>query len=117
VPNTNTPRGPLPAVGSPGPRSPRFTSPAAARSAAVPPRYLHPKSEPFPLAVQPRLASWNKADDPEQIRLTEFLRAAEDLLRASLQRLPDPLALRLDVGLPPSVRLLDAHDLDNIYSR
>jgi hypothetical protein len=78
-----------------------------------PQRFQRPDSEPIALAVPPRLASWNKAGDPDQVRLERFLAAAEELVVAQLQRLPDPLALRLDVGLPASVRLLEAHDLDN----
>jgi hypothetical protein len=63
--------------------------------------------------MAPRLASWNRADDPEQVRLGLYLDAAEALLRPIIDGLPDPLALRLDVGLPDHVDLLEARDLDN----
>ena len=57
------------------------------------------------------LASWNRADDPDQVRLRVFLDDAEALLAAS--RVDGPLALRLDVGLPTGRDLLDMADLDN----
>jgi hypothetical protein len=89
------------------------TASEAVLSDGRPPRFQRPDSQPIALAVPPRLASWNKAGDPDQVRLERFLAATEDLVLPRLQRLPDPLALRLDVGLPATVRLLEAHDLDN----
>lgn len=59
----------------------------------------------------PRLASWNKADDPDQVRLRAYLDDTEALVATS--RINGPWALRLDVGLPSSRDLLDAGDLDN----
>ena len=53
------------------------------------------------------------AGHPDQIRLGTFLADAEELTEARLRELSDPLALSLDVGLPPSVALLDQRDLDN----
>ncbi len=38
---------------------------------------------------------------------------AEELTRPLLHELTDPLALSIDVGLPPHTPLLAAHDLDN----
>lgn len=49
----------------------------------------------------------------DQTRLAEFLAHAEGLLEPMLRHLPAPLALRLDVGLPTEVPLLDHRDLDN----
>jgi hypothetical protein len=78
-----------------------------------PVRYRRPESSPFELPLRPRLASWNKAGDPDQMRLTQYLDTVEALVATRVAALPDPLALRVDVGLPDTVRLLDAHDLDN----
>ena len=72
-----------------------------------------PVSQPLPLPVPPRLASWDRAGSPDQVRLTGYLDAAEVLLRPRLEQLHGPLALRLDVGLPGSAALLDQRDLDN----
>ncbi|MEU4826864.1 hypothetical protein AB0H37_33735 [Actinomadura sp. NPDC023710] len=65
------------------------------------------------LGVQPRLASWDATGHPSQIRLKKFLSEAEKMYRPQLNQLPDPLALRLDVGLTGTTPLLDQHDLDN----
>lgn len=75
--------------------------------------YARPEGEAIPLPVPPRLASWNRADDPDQVKLATSLGAAAGLLRPSLAGTPEPLALRLDVGLASSIPLLEAHDLDN----
>jgi hypothetical protein len=75
--------------------------------------FAMPASQPLRLPVPPRLGSWNKADDPDQVRLAGYLDAAEGLLGPILQKLSGPLALRLDVGLPRSAALLDQRDLDN----
>jgi hypothetical protein len=72
-----------------------------------------PAGTPLRLPVPPRLASWNRAGDPDQIRLAGYLDAAEALLRPRLEQLSGPLALRLDVGLPGSAALLSQRDLDN----
>lgn len=61
--------------------------------------------------LEPRLASWNKADDPEQVRLRAYLDDTEAQLAGS--RVDGPWALRLDVGLSAERDLLDGADLDN----
>ena len=81
--------------------------------AGMPGVFAMPSSQPLRLAVAPRLASWNAAGHPDQVRLDAFLTAAEHLLVPRLECLAGPLALRLDVGLPPATRLLDQYDLDN----
>ena len=73
--------------------------------------YARPEGDKQQLRVAPRLASWNKADHPDQVRLRAFLDDAEGLLAAS--RVDGPWALRLDVGLPIGRDLLDMADLDN----
>jgi hypothetical protein len=92
--------------------------PASAVAASVSPQdgpvwYRRPGSSPVELPLQPRLASWNKAGDPDQLRLRQYLDTVQELLGSRIAALPDLLALRLDVGLADTVRLLDAHDLDN----
>ena len=47
------------------------------------------------------------------MKLEAFLAATEQLLRPRCEQLTGPLALRLDVGLPPATPLLDQRDLDN----
>ncbi|MDP7707118.1 hypothetical protein [Mycobacterium sp. TY815] len=71
--------------------------------------YARPENRP--LGFEPRLASWNKSDDPAQVRLRAYLDETEALLAGS--RIDGPWALRLDVGLPATRDLLDAADLDN----
>jgi len=79
--------------------------------------FAPPDGELTPLQVAPRLDSWMGTLHPDQNRLEKFLVHAVDVLAPKLAQLPDPLALRLDVGLPPKVALLDAHDLDNYVFR
>jgi hypothetical protein len=71
------------------------------------------RCQPLQLPVPSRLASWNRAGDPDQVRLAAHLDAVEALLRPRLEQLSGPLALRLDVGLPGAAALLDQRDLDN----
>lgn len=73
--------------------------------------YARPSGVPYQLRVAPRLASWNKAGDPDQVQLQAYLDDTEQLLANA--RIDGPWALRLDVGLPVSRGLLDAADLDN----
>jgi hypothetical protein len=90
--------------------TPRFQ--AAVDDAIVPPMrwYALPENNAIQLSA-PRLASWNKADDPAQVRLRAYLDDTEALLAAS--RIDGSWALRLDVGLPTGRDLLDMADLDN----
>lgn len=73
--------------------------------------YARPENEPRQLRVAPRLASWEKSDHPQQIRLREYLNDTNELLADS--RIDGPWALRLDVGRPSARDLLDMADLDN----
>ena len=61
----------------------------------------------------PRLASWNKATDPDQVRLREYLEDTAELLAPHLVASNGPWALLLEVGLPPGRDLVDMADLDN----
>lgn len=73
--------------------------------------YARPEDDPFILRKPPRLASWNKATDPDQIRLREYLEDTGELLADSMPA--GAWALRLDVGLPIGRDLIDMADLDN----
>jgi hypothetical protein len=75
--------------------------------------FARPGSRPLRLPGPPRLASWEKAGHPDQVLLDEYLDETDELLRPHYGMLSGPLALRLDVGLPAGVGLLDQRDLDN----
>lgn len=61
--------------------------------------------------LEPQLASWNKANDPDQVRLKAYLDDVEAQLAG--YRVEGEWALRLDVGLSADRDLLDGADLDN----
>ncbi|MAS53910.1 MAG: hypothetical protein CMJ44_04660 [Pimelobacter sp.] len=73
--------------------------------------YARPEGEGLFLRKAPRLASWNKASDPDQVRLREYLEDTAELLAPAM--VSGPWALRLDVGLPTGRNLIDMADLDN----
>lgn len=73
--------------------------------------FTRPDGAPLLLPGRPQLECWNKADDPAQVRLQEYLGDTESLLAES--RVEGPWALRLDVGLAAGRNLLDMADLDN----
>lgn len=73
--------------------------------------YARPEGEGLILRKAPRLASWNKASDPDQIRLRKYLKDTAELLAPAMVN--GPWALRLDVGLPTGRDLIDMADLDN----
>lgn len=73
--------------------------------------YLRPEGEGLTLRKAPRLASWNKATDPDQVRLREYLEDTAELLAPAV--VLGPWALRLDIGLPAGRDLIDMADLDN----
>lgn len=75
--------------------------------------FTRPEGAPIQLRTPPRLASWNVAGHPDQLRLAAALDDAEELLAPTVGALSGPLALRLDVGLADHIPLLDEHDLDN----
>lgn len=80
---------------------------------AARPFFARPSAKPVALRVRPRLASWMAVGHRDQIRLEEYLKDTEELIRPRLDELTGPLALSLDVGLPSDTPLLDQHDLDN----
>jgi hypothetical protein len=75
--------------------------------------YTRPTGDRVRLGVQPALASWDKAGSPGQARSAAFIDHVFVSVADQIARTSDPLALRLDVGLPDNVSLLTFHDLDN----
>jgi hypothetical protein len=73
--------------------------------------YARPEGESLQLRITPRLASWERAGHPDQVRLQAYLDETAALLADS--RVDAPWALRLDVGLPAGRDVLDMADLDN----
>src|SRR3954471_14685164 len=73
--------------------------------------YARPEGDGLTLRKTPRLASWNKATDPDQVRLREYLEDTAELLTPAM--VSGPWALLLDVGLPTRRDLVDTADLDN----
>ena len=73
--------------------------------------YACPDADRLSLTVAPQLASWNRANDPEQLRRRPFLDAVQGLLSAAQTQARR--ALRLDVGRPTGRNLLAGADLDN----
>lgn len=74
--------------------------------------YRRPDVEGVVLRKAPRLASWNKSSDPDQVRLREYLEDTAQLVAPHLVR-SGPWALLLEVGLPVGRDLVDMADLDN----
>jgi hypothetical protein len=75
--------------------------------------YERPENPAVVLRTAPRLASWNRAGDSGQARLTRAVAALHDVLDPQLAACSGPIALRFDVGMPQASRLLDERDLDN----
>jgi hypothetical protein len=65
------------------------------------------------LMLAPQLSSWDASTSASHQRLAGYLEHAEDLLAPVLATTRDPLALRLEVGLPADVDVLRERDLDN----
>ncbi|HEX2072620.1 MAG TPA: hypothetical protein VHF92_02445 [Geodermatophilus sp.] len=74
--------------------------------------FARPEGERSALHVAPHVAAWLATGYPDPFHVRELLTLAEETVRPRLRNVPDPLALRLDVGLPEDVRLLDQYDLD-----
>src|SRR5689334_2643339 len=79
----------------------------------VPVFYARPEMVGGVLSVAPALASWDGTDSPGQVRSAAFVAEVGSAVTAGLRATADPLALRLDIGLPDSVPLLAHNDLDN----
>jgi len=75
--------------------------------------YARPDGSAIVLRSTPRLANWNRSGESGQVRLTRALSYSEQLIDPQLAECTGPVAVRFDVGLPRSVRLLDERDLDN----
>lgn len=75
--------------------------------------YARPEAVGDTLGVEPALASWDKAGSPGRARSAAFIAGVHTVVAEQLGATSDPLALRLDIGLPREVSLLAYHDLDN----
>ncbi|MGE5816286.1 MAG: hypothetical protein ACM36C_17505 [Acidobacteriota bacterium] len=74
--------------------------------------FLSPAASLIPLAVAPRLWSWDHAGHPSQTRLTAFLDHVESQLREAGVPSP-PLAIQVNVAVSPGTDLFSSGDLDN----
>jgi hypothetical protein len=75
--------------------------------------FSRPIGPAITLRSAPRLSSWNRAGDSGEARLTRALSYSQAATDAELKAVGAPVALRFDVGLPRTSRLLDERDLDN----
>ena len=83
------------------------------RIARVTQRYRRP-ADGVQLVVQPRLASWDAAGQPGQVRLAGFLDHVATVAAPMLASAHDRLAVELIVGLPSATPLTTGgRDLDN----
>jgi hypothetical protein len=75
--------------------------------------YRHPTCREV-LSVEPRLASWDVAGSPGQVRLGDFLDHAEAVAAPMIAAVDGPLAVELTVGLSGGLALTGGgRDLDN----
>ena len=72
--------------------------------------YARPEGDGLVLRKSPRLASWNKATDHDQVQLRQYLEDTAELVAPAL--VSGPWAILLDVGLPVGRDLIDMADLD-----
>jgi len=72
-----------------------------------------PESAPIPLALRPRLESWNATDHPDQLALAAFVAHVKERIDNVAERTSGPLTFRLHVGLPEDADPLWQRDLDN----
>jgi hypothetical protein len=72
-----------------------------------------PEGPPIELELRPRLESWNRRDDPDQVALREFVAHVHERIDPIIDATDGLLAFRLDVGLPDNLDPLWERDLDN----
>jgi hypothetical protein len=66
------------------------------------------------LSIEPRLASWDRAGHPSQVRLADFLAHVDAVARPVMALLDGRVAAELTVGLPDALPLINGgRDLDN----
>jgi hypothetical protein len=77
--------------------------------------FHEPDGHLLPLAIEPRLESWDSKTSPSQIRLAEYITHVLALCESQVAACGDrPLAVHLAVGLPDSISLTEGgRDLDN----
>jgi len=107
------------AIGLPVPASisgpPQVIGVQASRTSAHRAYFARPEGPGLQLRVKPELESYDRREAASQRRLQHYLDDTLALLRPRYAGLgaAAPLALRLDVGLPGDVNLLNDRDLDN----
>ena len=74
--------------------------------------FRRPHATPIVLREAPRLASWNKSTDPDQIALSTYLADTADLATSAIPT-SGVWAMWLSVGLPTGRALTTTGDLDN----
>lgn len=62
-----------------------------------------PEGRAIDLELAPRLESWNRYDDPDQVALREFVAHVRERIDPLLAGASGLLAFRLDVGLPDHI--------------
>jgi hypothetical protein len=72
-----------------------------------------PAGPAIELELAPRLESWNRYDDPDQVALREFVAHVRERIERFLAPPSGPLAFRFDVGLADQIDPLWERDLDN----
>jgi hypothetical protein len=75
--------------------------------------FSQPNGEPILLTVAPALSSWDKTGSAGQLRSGEFVEHVLAHLADHLDAVPDPLGVRLDVGLADGISPYQDRDLDN----
>lgn len=73
--------------------------------------FARPEGAAVRLRKQPEVEQWEVTGHPRLTLEREYLDDTENLIKPL--RIEGPYALRLDVGLPPTVALLEKYDLDN----
>src|SRR4051794_11921955 len=72
-----------------------------------------PTGDRLRLSIPPALSSWDRAGSAGRLRSDDFVEHVLAQVADRLDRVADPLGVRLDVGLPDSVPLYQHRDLDN----
>jgi hypothetical protein len=75
--------------------------------------FAMPTGPAMELELAPRLESWNRYDDPDQVALRKFVAHLRERIGPVVEQTSGPLAFRLDVGLAEALDPLWERDLDN----
>ncbi len=75
--------------------------------------FQRPEGTAITLRTAPRLSNWNRSGDSGGARLSRAMSYSQAQIDPALASSGGPVALRFDVGLPRTTRLLEERDLDN----